>query len=278
MAEQDPNPGDTSPAAPSWTVREVQGRRSSSGKGLAAVHLMTMQNEDGTEFVIQRVDAHGAQVEMHIVGFAKPMRFDRCPICLEPDPMSKEHVPPEAIGGSVMTSTCYRCNNQAGSVWEPELVNWWEDAIGSVSFSHDEIPGRRKTSSVLIRQKGDTGEPVMVLSGRMDPAIVSKMKAGGVVEMTYSPPDRNRYRLAALRSAYLAACLLTGSIPETPEAKAIRAELIAARTYPEDSDPKSVVCAQICKYTRPKARLFPARSHSCRRCPPMGVAPSLLSP
>jgi hypothetical protein len=63
------------------------------------------------------------------------MRFDRCPTCLEPGPASKEHVPPAAIGGSVMTSTCHRCNSQLGSVLESALVDWWEDALGSVSFS-----------------------------------------------------------------------------------------------------------------------------------------------
>jgi len=205
---------------------------------------VTAQRADGAEFIIGRVDVSDHQaVELDVLALARPMRFDRCPICLEPDPASKEHVPPAAIGGSVMTSTCHRCNSQLGSVLESALVDWWEDAFGSVSFSHDDVAGRRRASRILIRQK-DTGEPALVLHRGIDPAINSMLASGGRVEMRCSPPDEHRCRLAALKGAYLAACLLLRSIPETPEAKAVRAELTAVRDLPRKRCPKiSELCA-----------------------------------
>ena len=46
--------------------------------------------------------------------------FDLCPICLDPEPTSEEHVPPQSLGGRVMTLTCNRCNNDLGTA-ENEL-------------------------------------------------------------------------------------------------------------------------------------------------------------
>lgn len=48
-----------------------------------------------------------------IIALAEPITFDRCSICLQPDPTSREHVPPEAIGGSVMTLTCPICKTRS---------------------------------------------------------------------------------------------------------------------------------------------------------------------
>ncbi|MGY1717658.1 MFS transporter [Blastococcus sp. SYSU DS0552] len=47
--------------------------------------------------------------------------------------------------------------------------------------------------------------------------------------LLFTPPDRNRYKLAALKHAYLAACLDLRAIPETPCADLIRHDLRAAR-------------------------------------------------
>ncbi len=246
MAEHETNASSILPEAAPWIVRELRGRRSGPEKGLAAVHSMTAQRADGAEFIIGRLDSNDQQaVQLDIIAFAGPMTFDRCPICLEPGPTSKEHVPPAGIGGSVMTSTCQQCNNQFGSVLESDLIHWWEDAIGSVSFSHEDVAGPRRTSPILMRQK-DTGEPVLVLRRGLDPAIRSRMVPGEHIEMTCFSPDRHRYRLAALKSAYLGAFLLLRSIPETPEAKAVRAELTAVRDLPRKQRPEiSELCASL---------------------------------
>lgn len=72
----------------------------------------------------------------------------------------------------------------------------------AVFLSHDDVPGARRAARVLLRQK-DTGEPVLLLS-RVDPAIRDRFGAGAQFSMSFTPPDRARYRLAALKSAYLA--------------------------------------------------------------------------
>jgi hypothetical protein len=102
--------------------------------------------------------------------------------------------------------------------------------VGSVSLSHDDVPGARRAARVRLRQK-DTGEPVLLL-GRVDPAIRDRFGAGAQFSMSFTQPDRARYRLVALKSAYLASCLVFRSIPETTQAMAIRDELRAARDAP----------------------------------------------
>ena len=47
--------------------------------------------------------------------------------------------------------------------------------------------------------------------------------------MEYATPDLRRIRIAALKNAYLAACLITGEILTTPEGEQVRAELMAVR-------------------------------------------------
>lgn len=213
-----------------WVVGEVRGRRARRETGLATVHSMTLRRPDGSAFVLGRVDNSGqSAVGVDVLAFARPMHFDRCPICLGPDPGTDEHVPPRAVGGSVMTTTCDRCNSGFGSVIEPDLVDWWEDALGSVSLSHADVRGTRRAPRILVRQK-DTGEPVLVFDrGKVDPAIVGRFRQEAEFTMAFTLPSPQRYRLAALKSAYLAACLLLRTIPDTPESVAVRAELMAVR-------------------------------------------------
>lgn len=211
-------------------VSEVRGRRGRHETGLATVHSMTLRRPDGSTFAFGRIDNNGrSAVGVDVLAIARPVFFDRCPICLSPDPATDEDVPPKAVGGSVMTRTCDRCNCGLGSVIEPDLVDWWEDALGFVSLSHADIRGARRVPRILVRQK-DTGEPVLVFDhGRVDPAIVGRFRPGAEFMMTFSLPSPQRYRLAALKSAYLAACLLLRTIPDTPEANAVRAELTGVR-------------------------------------------------
>lgn len=58
-----------------------------------------------------------------------PHVFDRCPICLKPEPTEREHLPPESMGGQVQTRTCVPCNNRLGSLVEGDLASWY---IGEV--------------------------------------------------------------------------------------------------------------------------------------------------
>ena len=191
---------------------------------------MTLQSADGADFVIDRLDlSRHPLVEAVPIAVARPRTFDRCPICLDQNPVSREHVPPKSIGGDVMTHTCRRCNNRAGSVLERALLDWWEDALVSVRLSHEEVLGARRVPRILLRQTRG-GEPVFFCDdGLFDPAIAGKFLPGNRVTMSFQRPDPHRYRLAALKSAYLGACLLLGEIPESPDADEIRTEILAAR-------------------------------------------------
>jgi hypothetical protein len=211
-------------------LREICGRGASGEKGLATAHSMRLVRPGDADFVVERLDRNLETIDVEVLGLAGPMNFDRCPICLDLAPVSREHVPPLALGGTVMTRTCARCNNELGSRLEASLINWWEDAVGSVSLSHDDVRGARRAARVLLRQK-ETGEPVLLMS-RVDPAVQNQFGPGAQFSMTFTEPDRARYRLAALKSAYLAVCLLLRSIPQTPQAAAIRAELLAERDAP----------------------------------------------
>src|SRR5690606_16801154 len=145
-----------SPAEPyedrQWVVSEVRGRRGRHETGLATVHSMTLRRPDGSTFAFGRIDNNGrSAVGVDVLAIARPVFFDRCPICLSPDPATDEDVPPKAVGGSVMTRTCDRCNCGLGSVIEPDLVDWWEDALGFVSLSHADIRGARRVPRILVR-------------------------------------------------------------------------------------------------------------------------------
>ncbi len=154
--------------------------------------------------------------------------FDRCPICLEPNPTSREHVPQGAIGGRVMTKTCPSCNNDLGSRVEDELTDWYFDAVGRVRLANEDVvPGRRKIPRVLIRST-TADEFVLLVMGAIDDGV-RQMLIAGQFEAEFAPPDPERYRIAALKHAYLAACLHLRTIPLGSTADEIRHELLQAR-------------------------------------------------
>ena len=106
-----------------------------------------------------------------------------------------------------------------------------------MTFSHDEVPGHRRASRILFRQTAKD-EPVLVLDrGRLDPAIQRRMTLGGHFQLSFSLPDKHRCQLAALKNAYLAACLLLRKIPDTPQADAVRDELMNVRDAPRRHQP-----------------------------------------
>ena len=96
-------------------IREVAGRKSGGERGLAPLHSVVAEGVDGKEFAFGRV-RRGEQVTVHQLHHAGKFIFDRCPICLDPKPVSKEHVPPSKVGGSWLTNTCLDCNSDLGSL------------------------------------------------------------------------------------------------------------------------------------------------------------------
>jgi hypothetical protein len=230
--------GGPGPAA-EWVVREIRGRGASREKGLATAHAVTLQGPGDAEFVLGRLERSQERLDIEILALAQPMNFDRCPICSERTPTSKEQVPPAAIGGAAMTTSCTRCNNELGSRLEAPLIDWLEDAVGSVSLSHDEVRGARRASRELLRP----GNRCSWWAASTRRSAADSVRAR--FSMSFTEPDHPRYRLAALKNAYLGACLLLRSMPQTPESVAIRAELVAARELGRKQPVKvSSLCAR----------------------------------
>ncbi len=63
------------------------------------------------------------------------------------------------------------------------------------------------------------------------------MLEAGECTMHVRELDPRRYKLALLKHAYLAACLLLGHVPDTVDAAEIRADLLAARDAPSRQRP-----------------------------------------
>lgn len=199
-----------------------------SGKGRIPLHRLRIEGDDGRvlEFV------HGPRQDetphsLRILREISYYEFAQCPICLIPNPTSREHVPPESLGGRVRTLVCVPCNNRLGSHLEGELLDWRDDAVRNPRVSAENVHGRRRLPRVLRRDTPD-GKFVLIPCGPIDPAL-RDMLAAGRLDYAYVPPDPNRYKLAALKHAYLAACLDRCEIPYTPSAESIRADLLAAR-------------------------------------------------
>ena len=131
-----------------------------------------------------------------------------------------------------MTMTCSACNNGLGSKVEAELQDWFDYALVSVSFEHEDVPGRRRARRLLYRN-GPSGF-CLLIEGDLAPEI-QQMLDDGTFQLHYRRPDPRRYRLAALKHAYLAACLYLGYVPDLPDAEAIRADLLLARDSPKQS-------------------------------------------
>jgi hypothetical protein len=169
-------------------------------------------------------------VRVQLVRDIGPFQFDECPICLAPGPSSREHVPPASLGGEVRTRVCERCNNELGSRIEVSLLDWRDGAVRNARVAADNVPGRRRVERMLYRTAG-AGEFVLVPDGRVDGSF-RDMLASGEFRYAFAPPEPARYRLAALKHAYLAACLDRQEIPDTPTAREIRRDLVAARDAP----------------------------------------------
>jgi hypothetical protein len=222
--ERDDASDHRSPVTPmSGVIREIAG----DDDGLPRVHRVVVDMDDGSVFKSENRPADGALKETAAFLAAIPARhFDRCPICLLPGDLTREHVPQGQLGGHVMTSTCRTCNNRLGSRIEADMTDFYNGAIGRASFTAEGVRGRRKAGRAPIRFTPQ-GEPVLV-PDRIDSEILDILRAGGEITI-HGVQDLNAYRIAALKHAYLAACLWLGVIPQTPSAERIRTDLLAAR-------------------------------------------------
>ncbi|MFT4307304.1 MAG: HNH endonuclease [Microbacterium sp.] len=211
-------------------VESVFGK--TDGRGVPELSRATLRMQDGSLVEARMPQPVGDETTFRAV----PATFEfidlgTCPICLTASPSSREHVPPHSIGGNVLTLTCERCNNEFGSKFEPHLQGWYENSIGKVKISGAAVGGRRFAGEYLVREN-TAGGFILFQHGSRDPAVDQILQNGGSFEMTYPQADTTRTHVAAVKSAYLAACVTMRVVPTSPRAKALRADLLAARDAP----------------------------------------------
>jgi hypothetical protein len=102
-----------------------------------------------------------------------------------------------------MTRTCKPCNNKLGSHVEADLLDWLDNAITVPRFTATSARGARQLGRILLRTTPD-GDLALIVDGKSHPDIRAMLETGGV-ELTGLIPDPNRYRLALLKHANLAA-------------------------------------------------------------------------
>lgn len=180
---------------------------------------------DGRVLDAVQPETTGESVKVELIDQIQQHMFQSCPICGD-TATDDEHVPPQSIGGDIMTRTCGPCNHQLGSNVEGDLAAWWSNTLTLPRFASSGVPGKRRSGPILLRTD-QAGALLFFMNGKYDRDIIDMLKSGQV-ELTGTPPDPNRYHLALLKHAYLAACMKFG-VPQGDAADQVRRDLIAAR-------------------------------------------------
>ncbi len=188
---------------------------------------VALRGADGSAY-----DHHGAFVyhgrEKARAVVVPPLDFPYCPICFSGDDLTDEHVPMEALGGTVATKTCKSCNNVLGSVAEEELrrvfhaeVTVRVEAPGSTT-----VRGPRTASAYLRRTPGR--DPAFFIENAHQ-EFADVLAVPGPKVIDYPLRDPFLAEVALIKYSYLAACLWLQVCPRSRSADAVRAVLIAAR-------------------------------------------------
>lgn len=157
-------------------------------------------------------------------------RFPVCPICLESDPDEAEHVPPESLGGKVMTWTCRKCNNDFGPA-EDKLRSFIDlETTAHIEASDGSVQGKR---AAKVAFRSSDGRPVGIFI-RSAATGFEEILGSGLGGLSVKPLDMALVHASLLKHAYLAACLTNRDIPRTVQADEIRAVLLAARERDAD--------------------------------------------
>ena len=174
------------------------------------------------------ISKDSAQVSAIVV---EPGDFPACPICLERDPEAAEHVPPQSLGGRIMTSTCLRCNHDFGTA-EEELRRFLEMEVEVQAESSDgQVKGRRAATVAL---RSTEGRPPGAFVRTSAPEFNDVLNSGSS-QLTITPIDMPLLLTAALKHAYLAACLHQREVPTSDDVTRVRAVLLAARDRDRDA-------------------------------------------
>lgn len=115
-----------------------------TARGMPEAFEITLARDDGTVLHARIPTPSGDRRTAGVLrGGPSFYNFGCCPICLTPEAVSREHVPPHSVGGSVLTTTCDRCNHEFGSRFEPSLNTWYERSV-SASITGCSVLGSRR--------------------------------------------------------------------------------------------------------------------------------------
>lgn len=220
-------------------LRHVRGRHAKDGyAGLPKLSELVIEHDDGRvlEATVLPTGPNVRRDTATGVCLIEPMHFSVCPICLVNPADTKEHVPPAALGGRVMTSTCASCNNTLGSRSEAAMQDWFDAAV-RVHYTVDGDPRPfGHTRALVLRTQG--GEVVVMPERGSDPGVEfdARLREGGRLNSHWRRPAPAEIRNGMLKSAYLAACLHLGHVPDVESAESIRRELQRVADAPRRSD------------------------------------------
>jgi HNH endonuclease len=162
------------------------------------------------------------------------VEFDQCPICFRPAPDSDEHVGPGRLGGAKLTKTCTRCNHELGSKLDAALIAWCTETLRCLAFTSPALLGHRYLPSIDVRGTNN-GQFALLVDRPPHPDIRHALQSGEPFALGIWPHNLPRVRLAALKSAYLAACILDGCIPDGDAADGMRDALVKVRNSPRST-------------------------------------------
>lgn len=125
-------------------ITRAAGRHTTTEQNRPALDELKISTADGDiRFGTPRASGE-IEAVAHKILKATQLTPAACPICLTSDANSREHVPPMSLGGGPLVMTCQRCNNEAGSRLEPDLLDWYEHALSKTSFASESILGQRR--------------------------------------------------------------------------------------------------------------------------------------
>ncbi len=125
--------------------------------------------------------------------------FAMCPICLAPEPDEAEHVPPQSLGGKVMTWTCKKCNNDFGTA-EDQLRSFIDlKTTAHVKATDGSVPGRRAAKVAFRASEGRPHGLFIRSSATGFEAILGT----GTSRLSVKPLDMALVHASLLKHAYL---------------------------------------------------------------------------
>jgi hypothetical protein len=179
-----------------------------------------------------------------------------CPICtggfgesaLQTKDLTREHVPPQALGGAAIILTCKECNNSAGHTLDAAAarrraqLKFAEalagDSVGYAGRAMAKIAGEQIRVDVHKEASGTIG--IKFVGGLNDPASVERTKdyfhnlseSGGGLGEEFTLTAHARYhdrfaKLSDLRTAFLACTALLGyKFAFHPSTRQIREQIL----------------------------------------------------